>query len=83
MVGTFALVFAGCGAIMVAHSTGGALSHIGISATFGRVIAVATGDTSHLWLYRVAPMTGAALGALAYHFLRRSRDDKHNAAGCS
>jgi MIP family channel proteins len=36
-VGTFALVFAGCGAIMVNAQTG-ALGHVGIAATFGLVV---------------------------------------------
>ena len=38
-VGTFALVFAGCGAIVVEAQTG-ALGHAGVSAVFGLVIAV-------------------------------------------
>lgn len=36
-IGTFALVFAGCGAIMVNDKTD-ALGHVGIAATFGLVI---------------------------------------------
>lgn len=39
VVGTFALVFAGCGAIMVNAQTG-ALGHIGVAATFGLVVMV-------------------------------------------
>ena len=37
-VGTFALVFAGCGAITIDGVTGGAVSHVGISLTFGLVV---------------------------------------------
>jgi len=48
-VGTFALVFAGTGAIVINDITGGAVSHIGISLTFGLVILAmiyALGDIS-------------------------------------
>jgi MIP family channel proteins len=37
-VGTFGLVFAGCGAIVVDAETGGAIGHIGIAITFGLII---------------------------------------------
>ena len=37
LIGTFTLVFAGCGAIMV-NATTGALGHVGVAATFGLVI---------------------------------------------
>jgi aquaporin NIP len=36
--GTFALVFAGTGAIVIDHATHGAVSHVGIAFTFGLVI---------------------------------------------
>ena len=39
-VGTFALVFAGTGAIVADQLTGGAVGHVGISLTFGLVIGV-------------------------------------------
>lgn len=39
-VGTFALVFAGTGAIVVDAVSGGAIGHVGIALTFGLVIAV-------------------------------------------
>ncbi|MBE9215446.1 aquaporin [Plectonema cf. radiosum LEGE 06105] len=38
-VGTFILVFAGTGAVMVNSVSGGAVSHIGISFVFGSVVA--------------------------------------------
>ena len=38
-VGTFALVFAGTGAIVVDAASGGALGHVGVSLVFGLVIA--------------------------------------------
>ncbi len=37
-IGTFALVFAGCGAIMVNSKTS-QLGHVGVAITFGLVIA--------------------------------------------
>jgi aquaporin Z len=49
MVGTFALVFAGCGAIVVNEISGGAITHVGISAAFGLVVLAmiyAIGDVS-------------------------------------
>jgi MIP family channel proteins len=37
-VGTFALVFAGCGAIVVDQAYGGLLGHVGVSMVFGLVV---------------------------------------------
>lgn len=48
-VGTFALVFAGTGAIVINDSAAGAVGHIGISLTFGLVVLAmiyALGDIS-------------------------------------
>ena len=39
-VGTFSLVFAGTGAIIINSVTGGAVSHVGIGLTFGLIIMV-------------------------------------------
>ncbi len=47
-VGTFALVFAGCGAIMVDEITGGSLTHVGVAAVFGLVIMVMIYATGHI-----------------------------------
>ncbi|HAM73594.1 MAG TPA: aquaporin [Verrucomicrobiales bacterium] len=38
LLGTFALVFAGTGAIIVNHQTGGAITHVGVALTFGLVV---------------------------------------------
>ncbi|MBI3353602.1 MAG: aquaporin [Nitrospirae bacterium] len=49
LFGTFALVFAGTGAITVNDVTGGAISHVGIALTFGLVVMAmiyALGDIS-------------------------------------
>lgn len=48
-IGTFCLVFAGTGAIMVNDVTGGAVSHVGVALTFGLVVMAmiyAIGDVS-------------------------------------
>ena len=48
-VGTFALVFAGTGAIVIDAETGGRIGHVGIAITFGLAIMVmiyAVGDVS-------------------------------------
>ena len=37
-IGTFALVFAGTGAIVVDEVTGGAVTHIGVALTFGLIV---------------------------------------------
>jgi len=48
MVGTFALVFAGCGAIMVDTLTDGTVTHVGIGLVFGLVITVMVYATGHI-----------------------------------
>ena len=45
--GTYALVTAGCGAIMVNALTG-TLTHIGIAFTFGLIIMVMVAATGHI-----------------------------------
>ena len=47
MIGTFAMVFAGCGAIVVQAQTG-ALGHVGVCLTFGLVITAMIFATGHL-----------------------------------
>lgn len=47
LVGTFALVFAGCGAIMVDAKTG-ALGHVGVAISFGLVIMVMIYAVGHI-----------------------------------
>ena len=37
-IATFALVFAGCGAMAVDGLTGGSITHLGVSLTFGLVV---------------------------------------------
>jgi MIP family channel proteins len=47
-VGTFALVFAGTGAVIVNAVTGGTVSHVGIGLTFGLVIMTMIYATGHI-----------------------------------
>ena len=67
--GTFALVFAGTGAIVINDVSGGTVSHVGIALTFGLVVLAmiyAVGDVSglppeprrHARLLRRPPLRG-------------------------
>lgn len=47
-VGTFTLVFAGCGAVVANAHTGGAVTHVGIALTFGLAVCVMIYATGHL-----------------------------------
>src|SRR4051812_25538331 len=49
VIGTFCLVFAGTGAIVIDAESGGKITHVGFSLTFGLVVMAmiyAVGDTS-------------------------------------
>src|SRR6266478_4181691 len=52
-LGTFALVFAGTGAIVINQTTGGAISHAGIALTFGLIVLA--------MIYTVGDISGAHL----------------------
>ena len=47
-IGTFALVFAGTGAIVIDAETGGGVGHVGIGLTFGLVIMVMIYAVGHI-----------------------------------
>jgi glycerol uptake facilitator-like aquaporin len=68
-VGTFALVFAGCGAIMVDAQTG-ALGHVGVAISFGLVIMVMVYAVGHISGAHFNPAVTVAF-ALSRHFPRR------------
>jgi aquaporin Z len=52
-IGTFALVFAGTGAIIINDTSGGAVSHVGIALSFGLVVLA--------MIYTVGDISGAHL----------------------
>ncbi len=66
LVGTYALVTAGCGAIVV-NSSGGVLTHIGVAFTFGLIIMVMIAATGHLSGAHFNPAVTVAF-ALTRHF---------------
>lgn len=66
LVGTYALVTAGCGAIIV-NTTTGALTHLGVALTFGLIITVMIGATGHLSGAHFNPAVTWAF-ALTRHF---------------
>jgi len=66
LVGTFALVFAGCGAVMVDAKTH-ALGHVGVALSFGLVIMVMIYAVGHISGAHFNPAVSFAF-ALARHF---------------
>jgi aquaporin Z len=65
-IGTFALVFAGTGAIVVNDVTRGAITHVGVALTFGLVVLA--------MIYTVGDVSGAHLNpavTLAFYAARR------------
>jgi MIP family channel proteins len=68
VIGTFALVFAGCGAIMVDAKTS-ALGHVGVAISFGLVITVMIYAVGHISGAHFNPAVTFAF-ALSRHFPR-------------
>jgi MIP family channel proteins len=64
-IGTFMLVLAGCGAIMV-NVTTGALGHSGVAASFGLVVGVMIAATGHISSAHFNPAV-----TLAFALIRR------------
>ena len=53
LIGTFAMVFCGTGAIIINQESGGAITHVGIAITFGLIVAA--------MIYTVGDISGAHL----------------------
>jgi aquaporin Z len=53
LIGTFALVFAGTGAIIIDGASGGAITHVGVALTFGLIVLA--------MIYTVGDVSGAHL----------------------
>jgi len=68
-LGTYALVTAGCGAIMVNAATG-ALTHVGVACAFGLIILVMIAATGHISGAHFNPAVTFAF-ALTRHFAWR------------
>jgi MIP family channel proteins len=66
----FALVFAGCGAIIADAQYGGALGVVGVALVFGLIIMVMVYATGHLSGAHINPAVTIAF-ALSRHFPRR------------
>jgi aquaporin Z len=72
-LGTFALVFAGTGAIVINDVTGGTVTHVGIAMTFGLVVLA--------MIYALGDVSGAHLNpAVTLGFLAARRFDVRQVA---
>lgn len=65
-IGTFILVFAGTGAVMVNQISSGAVSHLGISFVFGAVVAALIYTLGHLSGAHFNPAVLLGFGRVAF-----------------
>ena len=66
-IGTFGLLFAGAGAIMVDELSGGQVTHLGIGLTFGLIVAAMIFATGHISGAHINPAVTLAF-AISRHF---------------
>ena len=64
MIGTYAMVFAGCGAVVTERLSDGALGHGGIAATFGLAVMVMIYATGHISGAHFNPAVTVAFAAV-------------------
>ena len=79
-VGEAAAIAVG-GTVALDAMFGGPISGASMNPARSLGPAVVSGDLHALWLYLTAPLVGAALGALAYQFVRGEQDQPVDASG--
>ena len=82
-IGTFALVFAGCGAIIVDQVFPGNLGHLGVSLVFGLIVMAmiyALGNISGAHLNPVVTMGFFFAGRLDRHYVLPYMGSQFNGA---